>query len=216
MFKFLKFTFKNFHFKNVVFSNKILDDDIKYFVKNCKRSSENVIETNIESNTKESVSSSDEDETDIEIDDGFKETELKEENSKMVDDSILIPFGRPSEVGSSLVDVIACQIEKRGLVSKKRLKSKTLKARKRYMKKYKIAPAEGNTPQNWLSDEFLEEKAFPHLFPSGRRIMYLIVLRGYPLLLSRGGVNEMLSQSQPPPPPVTFVSSDIPILLFTN
>ena len=57
-----------------------------------------------------------EDETDIEIDDGFKETELKEENSKMVDDSILIPFGRPSEVGSSLVDVIACQIEKRGLV----------------------------------------------------------------------------------------------------
>ena len=172
MFKFLKFTFKNLHFKNTVFSNKLLDEDIQNFVKNCKRSSEKVIETSIDSNIKESVSSSDEDETDIEIDEiDFKEVELKDENSKLVDDSILIPFGRPSEVGSSLVDIIACQIEKRGLVSKKRLKSKALKARKRYMKKFKIAPAEGNRPQNWLSDEFLEEKSFPHLFPSGRRII---------------------------------------------
>jgi hypothetical protein len=102
-----------------------------------------------------------------EVDDDIEEELIKEKDSRMTDDSILIPFGRPSEVGSSLVDALACQIEKQGLFTQKRLKTKAQKGRKKYLKKLNIAPAEGNMPTNWLSDDHLEEKAFPHLFPSG-------------------------------------------------
>ena len=35
------------------------------------------------------------------------------------------------------------------------------------MKRLNIAPAEENIPTDYLNDKFLEEKAFPHLFPSG-------------------------------------------------
>ena len=166
MFKLLKFTFKNFHFKNMAFSQKLLENDIKDFVQNCKTSSKNVLRTDNSRNAEEESSSTD-GEVEIEVDDDIEEELIKEKDSRMTDDSILIPFGRPSEVGSSLVDALACQIEKRGLFTKKRLKTKAQKGRKKYLKKLNIAPAEGNMPTNWLSDDHLEEKAFPHLFPSG-------------------------------------------------
>ena len=166
MFKLLKFTFQNMHFQNVHFSQELLEEDIKEFVKHCKKNAEDVTENHKEKDKDDNVSSTD-DEGEIEVEDVRVDESLKEKDSKITDDSILIPFGRPSEVGSSLVDALACQIEKRGLFSKKRLKTKGQKARKKYMKKLNIAPAEGNIPQNWLEDKFLEEKAFPHLFPSG-------------------------------------------------
>ena len=99
------------------------------------------------------------------------EGDCNEKQSRMINDSILLPFGRPSEVGSSLVDALACQIEKGGVFTQKRLNTKGKKARRKFMKKLKLAPAEGNKPQNWLSDIHLEEKAFPHLFPSGLLII---------------------------------------------
>ena len=114
----------------------------------------------------ESFSSSEE-EDEIKIKDKIDEEELKEKDSKIRHDSILLPFGRPSEVGSSLADALSCQIEKRGVFSKKRMNTRQQRKRKKYMKKLNLAPAEGNLPQNWLSDPHLEEKSFPHLFPSG-------------------------------------------------
>ena len=167
MFKSLKFTFKNSHYKDIVFSQNLLKNDIQDFVENCKTSSRNVLKTDDTRNLEEESSSTD-DEVDIEVNEESDEEILKEKDLKMTDDSILIPFGRPSEVGSSLVDALACQIEKQGVFTRKRLKTKARKARKKYLKKLNIAPAEGNLPKNWLSDDFLEEKAFPHLFPSGK------------------------------------------------
>ena len=79
----------------------------------------------------------------------------------------MIPFGRPSLTGSTLADAIATQIEKEGVFVKKNTKSKRLTRRQKLMKRLNIAPAEENIPTDYLKDKFLEEKAFPHLFPSG-------------------------------------------------
>ena len=107
-----------------------------------------------------------EEEIDIKIND--EEEIARLESSKIADDSILLPFGRPSEVGSSLVDILATQIENgQGVITKKRTNTKRQKKRRKYMQKLNLAPAEGNKPENWLGDNYLEEKCFTHLFPSG-------------------------------------------------
>jgi hypothetical protein len=168
LFKLLKFTFQNMHFRDVVFSKKMLDYDVKQFIEHCKESSANLNENDaIEKDDVESLSSADED-IKVDVEDKDIEENYKEKDSKIIDDSLLLPFGRPSEVGSSLVDALACQIEKQGVFSRKRMNTKQQKIRRKYMKKLNIAPAEGNKPQHWLSDIHLEEKSFPHLFPSGK------------------------------------------------
>jgi hypothetical protein len=150
----------------------MMDYDIQQFMKHCKESCDNLSENdNIGNDKVDSISSSDE-EIEVDEEEDNIEGDWNEKESKMIDDSLLLPFGRPSEVGSSLVDALACQIEKRGVFTQKRLNTKGKKARRKFMKKLKIAPAEGNKPQNWLSDIHLEEKAFPHLFPSGLLIIW--------------------------------------------
>ena len=53
MFKLLKFTFKNFHFKIILLSQKLLENDIKDFIENCKTSSKNVVQIDNSTNTEE-------------------------------------------------------------------------------------------------------------------------------------------------------------------
>ena len=149
----------------------MMDYDIQQFMKHCKESCDNLSENEETANDEvDSITSSDE-EIEVDVDEHNIEDVCNEKESKIINDSLLLPFGRPSEVGSSLVDALACQIEKQGVFTKKRLNTKGKKARRKFLKKLKIAPAEGNKPQNWLSDIHLEEKAFPHLFPSGLLIM---------------------------------------------
>ena len=168
LFKLLKFKFKNIHYNDILFSKKMMEYDVKQFMEECKESCADLdkeTETNIDDTN--SISSEDEN---IEMD--VKELEIDEgcrgKDSKLIDDSLLLPFGRPSEVGSGLTDILACQIEKRGVFSRKRKNTKNQRKRRKYMEKINIAPAEENKPQNWLSDMHLEEKSFPHLFPSGK------------------------------------------------
>ena len=166
MFKLLKFTFKNEHFADSVFSHKLFEYDVKEFTEQCKGSQKDMDKIDEKEEQIDEGMSSGEEEIDIKIND--EEEVARLESSKIADDSILLPFGRPSEVGSSVVDIIATQIENgQGVITKKRMNTKRQKKRRKFMEKLNLAPAEGNKPGNWLGDKFLEEKCFPHLFASG-------------------------------------------------
>ena len=145
----------------------MLEFDIRLFKEECNDSLASLEESNEKKDEEIERSSSDDEMIEIKTEAGESIQECKERDSKLIDDSLLLPFNRPSEVGSSLADILACQIEKRGVFSRKRRKTNNIKKRKKFMNKLNIAPAEGNTPQDWLGDIHLEEKSFPHMFPSG-------------------------------------------------
>ena len=192
LFKLLKFTFKNVHYGDTVFSHKLLEYDVKEFTKQCQESIKDAERTDEkENNNDDSVSSGEED---IEITVNEEVEACKEDDSKMMDDSVLLPFGRPSEVGSSLVDIIATQIENgQGVFSNKRMNTKKQKKRRKFMQKLNLAPAEGNKPQNWLDDIHLDEKSFPHLIPSGQESQ--INLR-YQIIFNIQGKEDLLAHTK--------------------
>ena len=146
----------------MVFSKQLMERETDEFVNNCKAQVENTEKQ--DDNVKDKGTPNCElDDITIDVDESIKKPR---EVSKHQADSMMIPFGRPSLTGSTLADAIATQIEKEGVFVKKNTKSKRLTRRQKLMKRLNIAPAEENIPTDYLKDKFLEEKAFPHLFPS--------------------------------------------------
>ena len=169
-FKRLKYIFKNPHYKDVVFSKKMLDNDIDTFVSSCKEKVKNIEQDKVDSEMDyDSSNSQSGDEELISVDENL--SKLSEEDnknkSKLQGDSLMIPLDRPSLTGSTLADAVATQIENQGVFVRKKGKKRESRKRQKFLQKLSIAPGEDNIPTDWLKDEYLEEKAFPHLFPGG-------------------------------------------------
>ena len=170
IFKTLKYRFKNPHFKNVVFSQQMLDKDVDQFVESCKDKVKHLEQQKEEEETvQDEVISSSENEELILDEEKHNESlqNIKDSKSKFQGDSLMIPLDRPSLTGSTLADAVATQIENQGIFVKIKKKKRDMKKREKLLKKLNIAPGEDNIPTDWLKDNYLEEKAFPHLFPSG-------------------------------------------------